>query len=95
LRLGGDLRGSDAATFEVDARHTSAAPIISASEDAARARIGTQAALNAIDVTASFRVLPGTRFVAGVDNLFDHAPDGWLSVIGRRVRLEIRVNQER
>jgi outer membrane receptor for ferrienterochelin and colicins len=95
LRLGGDLRGSDAATFEVDARHTSAAPIISTSEDAARARIGTQAALNAIDVTASFRVLPGTRFVAGVDNLFDHAPDGWLSVIGRRVRLEIRVNQER
>jgi hypothetical protein len=33
--------------------------------------------------------------VAGVDNLFDHAPDGWQSMIGRRVRLEIRVNQER
>jgi hypothetical protein len=50
--------------------------------------------LNAIDLSTSVRILPGTRFIAGVDNLFDHRPDGWQSIVGRRLRFEIRVNQE-
>lgn len=94
VRVGADLRGSDALSIELHGRHTGAAPIVATGEDGGRARVGTQRMLNAVDVSTSVRILPGTRFIAGVDNLFDHRPDGWQSVVGRRLRLEVRVNQE-
>lgn len=95
LRVGTSVGGNDPVLVDLDARLTSAAPLIGTGLDGVPAEIGRQEALLALDATLQLPLTRHARLLLGADNLFDARPAGWQAVIGRTVRMEVRVSSSR
>ncbi|MEJ2540901.1 MAG: TonB-dependent receptor [Gemmatimonadota bacterium] len=87
VQLGADFDVLEGLSVDVDGHVTGDAPLVGTDELGRPAEIGVQKALYALDAQVGLEVRWGIRATLGVDNLFDHRPDGWQGLIGRRFRL--------
>lgn len=95
LRVGTSLGGADPILVDLDGRLTSAAPLIGQDDDGLPAVSGHQERLLSLDATVQVPVTRHARLLLGADNLLDARPAGWQSVVGRALRLEVRVTAAR
>ncbi|HSM04373.1 MAG TPA: TonB-dependent receptor [Longimicrobiales bacterium] len=87
IRVGSVFDVLHGLTVDLDGHVTGDAPLIGTDETGLPAEVGTQAALYALDAHVGLEVRSGIRVVLGVDNLFDHQPEGWQGLVGRRFRM--------
>ncbi len=79
--------------LDATAHFTGSAPIILTQPDGTTIILGTQERFTAVDLQAALPVADHLELLAGVDNLFDARPEGWLGIIERRFRTSIRLRE--
>lgn len=79
--------------LDATAHFTGSAPIILTQPDGTTIILGTQERFTAVDLQATLPVADHLELLAGVDNLFDARPEGWLGIIERRFRTSIRLRE--
>ena len=88
LRLARTIPGIlDGVLTHVTAHVTGDAPLVGFDEEGAAAVVGTQERLVSLDAQITLQLPRALLLSVGVDNLLDHRPQGWQSVLERRFRV--------